>query len=158
MRSHELTRTTRPQRLTATAPVGSLFKRPLARMRQPRRRYEASDPLYLTQIRQLPCLCCGLEPCGEAAHVRLQSAAHGKRGGMAKKPADAWAAPLCGACHRESADALHRIGELTFWHRLGLQPLLICTTLHAARGDVPRMRAIVFHFIAERQKWPMPKS
>lgn len=141
----------RPRRLTAPAPIGSLFKRPLARVRQPKRRYEASDPIYLALIRQLPCLCCGLDPCGEAAHVRLQSAAHGKRGGMARKPADAWAAPLCGSCHREAPDALHRVGELTFWYRLGLQPLLICTALYQARGDVPRMRAIVVQAIAERE-------
>ena len=91
-----------------------------------------------------------MEPCGEAAHVRLTSAAFHKRGGMGKKPSDRWAAPLCGSCHREDRNALHRVGEYLFWLDLGINPLLICTRLYAARGDLVRMRAIILVAIAER--------
>lgn len=138
-----------PQRITPLAKPGELLKRFTVVVPPPSAPAQA-EPQYLAMIRQLPCLKCGLEPAGEAAHVRMQSAAHGKRGGMGRKPEDKWAIPLCGGCHREDKGALHRIGELSFFHLLGTHPLLVCEKLYAAKGDVVRMRAIVLTAIAER--------
>jgi hypothetical protein len=91
-----------------------------------------------------------MEPCGEAAHVRQNSAAFNKRGGMGKRPADKWALPLCPDCHTRDRDSQHKIGELQFWHDAGLSPLLVCERLYAARGDVVRMRAVVVAAIGEK--------
>jgi hypothetical protein len=99
-----------------------------------------NDPLYLEIVRELPCLKCTMEPCREAAHVRRQSAAHGKRGGMQKKPADKWALPLCNEHHLEQ----HQVGELKFWYDLNIDPLFVCQRLYAARRDLVKMRSIVF--------------
>jgi hypothetical protein len=98
------------------------------------------DPVYLGMIRQLPCIKCTMEPCGFAMHVRQQSAAHGKRGGMQKKPADRWTLPGCFEHHNEQ----HKIGELQFYYDIGISAPHVCTRLYAARGDLVKMRSIVF--------------
>ena len=145
----------RPQRLSPPSSPGALFKRATAPLRRKKLREIAErDAVYLGLIRQCPCLKCGLDPCYEASHCRLQSAAHGKRGGIAKTPADRWALPLCGSCHRTDKDALHQIGEGLFWHIAGLDPLFIAERLYAARGDVVAMRAVVFAAIASRRADP----
>jgi hypothetical protein len=59
---------------------------------------------------------------------------------MGAKPHDKWALPLCRDCHREQ----HRIGERAFWSIVGINPLLLAERLYAARGDLARMRDIVF--------------
>lgn len=142
-----------PQRLTPPAAPGALLKRAFGLAQRIKLRDTADrDPVYLGLVRQMPCLKCGMEPpplC-EAAHVRMQSAAHGKRGGIGKKPADRWALPLCAACHRIDKDSQHAVGENLFWHILGINPLLTCARLYAARGDLLRMRAVVLRAIAER--------
>ena len=147
----QTTTTTKPQRLSKPAAPGSLLKRAFGFATRIRLR-DTSDrnPVYLALVRQCPCLRCGLDGFSEAAHVRMQSAAHGKRGGMAKKPGDSWALPLCAACHREDKDSQHHVGEIEFWSRVGVNPLLVCTKLYAARSDVVKMRAIIFKAIAER--------
>jgi hypothetical protein len=143
-----------PQRLTRHAAPGALLKRTpdeIQHTKQPKPDTKR-DEAYLTLVRQCPCVKCGMEPPpnNEAAHVRMQSAAHGKRGGMRMKPADCWALPLCPACHRTDKDAQHQIGEQLFWHIVGINPLLLCERLYAARGDFVRMRATVIQAIAER--------
>lgn len=141
-----------PQQIAPRAPIGSLLKQPrAARAKRTGRAVRTQDADYLAAIRQLPCCKCGMEPCGEAAHVRMNSAAHGKRGSMAAKPDDKWCAPLCGGCHRLDADSQHHIGEGQFWCTLDLNPLLICEALYAASPDVVKMRAIVLSFIAGRE-------
>ena len=110
------------------------------------------DPVYLALIRQLPCLKCGVDCTNEAAHVRMQSGAFGKHGGMSTKPADRWAIPLCTGCHRNDPDSQHRLGEREFWGRLGINPLLVCQRLYAQRGDLAAMRAILINAIVERNK------
>jgi hypothetical protein len=138
---------TRPQRISPIAPPGTLQKRLIGlNVRARLKEIADSDPVYLSQIRQLPCLYCSLEPCGQAAHVRRQSGVHNKRGGMGKKPADRWALSLCFEHHMLQ----HRLGELQFWYALGIDPLLLCERLHAKRGDLSAMRAIVLLAIAER--------
>jgi hypothetical protein len=139
----------RPQTLGVPTPPGSLLKR-LHGIRRIRAIESERDEAYLRQVRELPCLKCGMEPCGEASHTRLQSAAHGTKGGLRKLPADKWALPLDGACHRTDRDALHQIGEDLFWHILGINPLLVCEQLYAQRGDLVAMRAVVLRAIAER--------
>lgn len=138
---------THPQRLATSAPPGSLLKRLFALARREGTVYTQSDPAYLVLIRQLPCLHCTLEPCGQACHIRRQSGVHNKRGGIGKKPADRWAAPLCFEHHMLQ----HRVGELQFWHDLGIDPLLVCERLYAKRGDLVAMRAVIFNAIAERE-------
>lgn len=101
-------------------------------------------------VRQLPCLHCGMEPCGEAAHVRMASAAFGKASGMNKTPDDKWALPLCGPDHRVAKHAQHNHGEADFWAGLGINAPLACTRIHAVRGDLVAMRAVVLVVISER--------
>lgn len=144
--------TDHPQRLTPTAAPGVLSKRLHALSTRIRLRDTTErDPVYLALVRQCQCVACGLDKADEAAHLRMSSAAHGKRGAMAKKPADRWAAPLCAQCHREGPDAQHKIGEQEFWHRAGINPLLFCVRLYAAKGSLDRMRAVTANAIAEAE-------
>src|SRR5581483_8196424 len=101
----------RPRRISPPAPVGSMLKNPAAAVaRKPRREERDNDPQYLDEVRSLPCVYCGVEPC-EAAHVRLASAGFGKSPGLRKKPADRWALPLCSLDHRNAKHAQHNQGE-----------------------------------------------
>jgi hypothetical protein len=109
------------------------------------------DPVYLSLIRQCPCLCCMMDPAGVATHVRYQSAAHGKREGMSRKPNDKFAVPLCPSCHTDGLKAQHKIGERAFWSGVGIDPLLVCNMLYPKRGDIVAMRAVVYLAIAERE-------
>lgn len=140
----------RPQRLTRPAPAGSLLKRATAPTATARTSHHG-EPDYLTLVRSLPCLSCGMEPC-EAAHVRFASAAFGKASGLQKKPEDKWALSLCASCHRLARDAQHNRNEQEFWNSLGVNPLVTCEKLYAQRGDLVAMRAVVFVAIAERSK------
>jgi hypothetical protein len=142
----------KPQRLALTSPPGSRLKRPLEVGRRLRVHEEAErDPVYLALVRECPCLHCGIDPCHEAAHVRMASGAHGKASGMGKTPPDRWALSLCGDCHREHRNAQHKLMERAFWTFLGIDPILLCERLYAARGDLVRMRAVVMVAIAERE-------
>lgn len=138
----------RPRRLTPPSAPGELLKQLFV----PPRRREPSpdqDAGYLNNVRQCPCLHCGMEP-SEAAHVRMSSAAYGKTSGLQKKPADSWALPLCSEHHRLAKNAQHNQGEAQFWHALGINPLLTCQQLHAQRGDMVAMRAVIFSTTATR--------
>jgi hypothetical protein len=140
-----------PRRLTPPAPYGALLKGQVAPPRPPRAEPD-EDPEYLALVRQLPCLYCGVEPCGEAAHVRFASAAFGKSSGMGKKPADRWALSLCRDDHLNARHAQHRQNEEAFWLALGINPLLVCEKLYKQRGDLVAMRAVVIAAIANRGK------
>jgi hypothetical protein len=141
--------TNHPRRITPPAPPGSLLKRPMENAQRLKlREVTGKDQSYLDMVKECPCLSCGLDPCGEAAHLRMQSGAHGKHGGMQIKPADRWALPLCPQDHAEQ----HKIGEREFWGKLGINPHLVCQKLYVKRGDIPAMRAVVFAAMAERQK------
>jgi hypothetical protein len=139
-----------PQQVSAPAAPGSLLKtqRKQIRLRGAQRKAAAGiNPSYLALIRRCPCLCCGMDPCEEAAHLRMQSGKHGKHGGMGKKPADRWALPLCHSCHMDQ----HKEGEREFWYgRLGVDPHLVANLVYAGNGDIERMRAIVLASIAAR--------
>lgn len=142
---------TMPQRLSPRAFPGSLLKH--ARRQKGRERLipTPADDDHAKAIRELPCLKCGLDPCGECAHVRMNSAALGKQQALGKRPTSEWTVPLCRACHQGDSDSQHKIGEQEFWHRLGINPLLAAQRLHAVSPDVARMRAVAFVIIGERR-------
>lgn len=144
----------RPQRIFTPSPPGTLLKRAGAADVPQRLRNEKApeDADYLKLIRQLPCLKCGVEPCGEAAHVRFASAAFGKASGLGKKPDDKWVLPCCGSDHRLARDAQHNRNEQAFWNDIGINPLIACQRLYAGRGDLVRMRSIAHLIIAERRR------
>ena len=81
---------------------------------------------HLAFVRQLPCVACGKAAPSEAAHVRT-----GTDSGVGVKPGDRYAVPLCNACHAKQ----HRVGELTFWSRLRIDPLNVALRLWAVSGD-----------------------
>lgn len=143
----------RPRRISPPAPIGSRLKRTtfLPQRRAPKAEH-TEDPAYLALVRQCPCLYCGLDPCGEAAHVRLASAAFGKASGLGKKPADKWALPLCREDHLNARHAQHKQNEEAFWLALGINPLIVCEQLYRQRGDLVAMRAVAFHAIMNRDK------
>jgi hypothetical protein len=137
-----------PRRLSPPAKPGELLKRPAAPERISPEKGKSPD--YLALVRLLPCLYCGQEPAGEAAHVRLASAAFGKSSGLGKKPDDCWALPLCASDHRNARHAQHNRNESEFWQSLGINPLLAASQLWEARGDFTRMVSIVHVVIASR--------
>lgn len=95
----------------------------ILRQRQPRQK----DARYLDQIRAMPCCICGDNTSTEAAHIRTGAPEYGKSyTGMAEKPSDKWALPLCNRHHREQ----HETGdELKFWDFHGINPFLLAITL-----------------------------
>jgi hypothetical protein len=140
-----------PRRLTPPDPPGSRLKnfQPKPKIIWPER---DNDPAYLEKIRACPCLHCGTDPCGEAAHLRMASAAHGKSSGLGKKPADRWALPLDPSCHRINRDAQHNRSEREFWAMLGIDAPQTAVRLYAQRHDLVAMRAVVMVAIADRTK------
>lgn len=56
----------------------------------------------------------------------------GTDGGIGMKPSDRYSVPGDHACHMEQ----HRIGEVTFWGRLGIDPLNVSLRLWTISGDV----------------------
>lgn len=91
------------------------------RQRGPRER----DNKHLDYIRSLPCCICGGIDT-EAAHIRTGAPEHGKPStGMAEKPSDKWAVPLCNRHHREQ----HSMKELEFWKCHGINPFILAMTL-----------------------------
>ena len=136
-----------PRRIAAASPPGSLLKHVSTRMHAEESAGRDAD--YLAQVRQLPCLKCGMEP-SEAAHIRMASAAYGKSSGFGKKPHDAWALPLCSHCHRLARDAQHNRSDFEVWYAVGINPLLTAQKLYAKRGDHVAMYAVIFIAISER--------
>jgi hypothetical protein len=127
------------QRLNNIAKPGSLFK-----VAKPRKKLDLGRSLrkrdddYLARIRECPCLKCGKEPSGEAAHVRMTL--DGKpMAGMSSKPDDKWTLPLCHTCHMDQ----HSVGELTFWHEVGIDPIKACLKLQTAPGAEMRRACLV---------------
>lgn len=83
---------------------------------------------HLAFVRKLSCVACGR--AGETiqpAHVRT-----GTDGGMGLKPSDRHVVPLCALCHARQ----HRVGELTFWSALRIEPLDLALRLWTATGSL----------------------
>ena len=90
---------------------------------------------HLAFVRQLPCVACGKAGPSEAAHVRT-----GANGGVAVKPADRYAVPLCTTCHAKQ----HRMGELSFWSALRIDPLNVSLRLWTISADLKAGERMVF--------------
>ena len=92
------------------------------RQREPRVR----DEKHLDYIRSLPCCICGEDTTVEAAHIRTGSIVDGKpHTGMAEKPDDKWALPVCNRHHTEQ----HTMNEMLFWAKYGINPFVLAMTL-----------------------------
>jgi hypothetical protein len=102
-------------------------------------------PQHRAYIALLPCLSCGLEGRSICAHVRV-----GTDGGSGLKPSDRYGVPLCDFTRAEGLegerchDRQHRIGELTFWGELGLDPLDYALKFWTQTGDLEAGRRLVF--------------
>jgi hypothetical protein len=141
----------RPQRISRPEPPGSLLKRiTVAAQRRDLAEPKGGDPAYLAEVRQLPCLYCGVEPSGEAAHVKYSCAAFGMKNMLGKRVSDDRALPLCRDDHLNAKHAQHRGGEEAFWAALGINPYRVTTQLYAQRGDLVAMRTVILVAISER--------
>ena len=90
---------------------------------------------HLAFVRQLSCVACGRAAPSDAAHVRT-----GTDGGTGMKPGDRYAIPLCAACHAKQ----HRVGELTFWSTLRIDPVNVALRLWTISADVEAGERTVF--------------
>src|SRR5215469_5743683 len=90
---------------------------------------------HLAFVRQLPCVACGKAAPSEAAHVRT-----GTDGAVGVKPGDRYAVPLCTACHARQ----HRIGELSFWSALRMDPLNVALRLWTVSSDLAAGERTIF--------------
>ena len=64
----------------------------------------------------------------------------GTDGGVGVKPGDRYAVPLCAACHAKQ----HRIGELTFWSALRIDPVNVALRLWTVSADLKAGERTVF--------------
>ena len=104
-----------------------------------KKRPRKPDNAHLEFIRTLPCLITGKRPV-EAAHVRYDDAAYGKRCvGVAEKPDDRWTVPLCPEKHREQ----HGMNEREFWAKHGIDPLKVAISLYFVTGDSEQAELIL---------------
>ena len=127
-------------RLTAPDKPGTLLKKPpsFERRKDLGRNPRERDEEHLAAVRLCMCLKCGKDPAGEAAHIRMASAAHGKKeAGIGAKPGDRWVVPLCHADHME----LHDMGERAFFEAIGISPLSTAGLLYHVSPNVSAMRA-----------------
>jgi hypothetical protein len=90
---------------------------------------------HLVFVRQLPCVTCGKAAPSDAAHVPT-----GTDGGVGRKLGDRYAVPLCTICHAKQ----HRVGELTFWSALRIDPLNVALRFWTVSSDVEAGERIVF--------------
>lgn len=145
-----------PKRLSPPAPYGALLKGasdlPQRRALKAETKGGDQEPDYRALIQRLPCLSCGVEPCGECAHVRFASGAFGKASGLGKKPDWKWCLPLCRDDHLNAKDAQHKQNERAFWEGLGIEPLPLCVALWSKRFDFVAMLYTVQVAIAERDR------
>lgn len=91
---------------------------------------------HLAFVRSLPCLACGASAPSQAAHVRSSG-----DGGVGTKPADKFSLPLCPRCH---LDDQHRIGELAFYGRLGIDPVDTALRLWTVSGNAEAGERLIF--------------
>ena len=99
---------------------------------------------HLAFVRQLSCVACGKAAPSEAAHVRA-----GTDTGVGLKPGDRYAVPLCSACHAKQ----HRIGELTFWSALRIDPLNVAWRLWTVSSDTAAGERTVFRARQQIDLW-----
>ena len=107
---------------------------PCHRARQPKTNLR-SRVAHLGFVRQLSCVACGKAAPSDAAHVRT-----GTDGGVGREPGDRYAVPLCTTCHAKQ----HRIGELTFWSALRIDPVNVALRLWTISADLEAGERTVF--------------
>jgi hypothetical protein len=88
-------------------------RKPQCSATSPTRKGPPRDKAYLTWIREMPCIACGVEGRSEAAHT-------GTDGGMSQKASDYSCVPLCADCHTRAPGAYHRAGKGNFEQQHGL--------------------------------------
>ncbi len=105
------------------------------------RRPRHHESRHLDFLRQLPCCICKDNTSTEAAHIRFADSRIGKPiTGIATKPHDYFALPLCGKHHREQ----HKFGdERKFWQIYGLDPILLALAIYAVTGDAGEAERII---------------
>lgn len=132
----------RAYRCGPVAAPGSLLKRPRPARAKPLqlgRKPREHDTAHLEALRQCPCVACALDSGCEAAHIRMSRP--GKpNAGMAARPDDRHAVPLCSGCHREQ----HQGAEADFWERVGMDPLKVAEALYRMTPNVDAMRCTAF--------------
>ena len=129
------------QRIARVVAFGSLIKGsapPKRKRLDMGRTPRAEDSKHLAAIRQCPCIVCGRDPAGEAAHIRM-TAPDKPNPGMGAKPDDQFSVPLCHACHMKQ----HTMGELQFWLKAGINALRMAGRLWGLSPNVEKMRAMV---------------
>lgn len=144
-----------PQRIGHFSPPGSLLKsagRREAAPAQDAKEIHTSDAEYLKLVRQLPCLKCGHQPCGEAAHVKFSSAAFGMKNQIGKRVDDSRALPLCRDDHQNAKDAQHRQNEEAFWADIDIVPYQVTRALYAAAPDLVAMENVIRFAISQRRR------
>jgi len=99
---------------------------------------------HLAFVRQLSCVACGKAAPSEAAHVRT-----GTDSGVGIKPGDRYAVPLCSGCHARQ----HRIGELSFWSALRIDPLNVALRLWTVSSDMVAGERTVFRARQQIDLW-----
>ena len=143
-----------PKRLSPSAPYGALLKR--ASDQPQRHAMKAYHPEggadYLALVRRLPCLYCGVEPCGEAAHVKFACASFGMSNMLGKRVDDSRALPLCRDDHQNARHAQHKGNERAFWEALGVNAYPVTQRLYERRFDFVAMYYVIVEAIAERSK------
>jgi len=116
-----------------TRPMPRIAKNLPAPVKQ---RRDGMSSKHLAMIRQLPCVVSDVVGHTEAHHL-LRSGEHG----MGRKSSDQWAVPLSAEMHL----SLHRRGDEDAWFsERGIDGRALARALWAARGDLDRMRAVVF--------------
>lgn len=89
------------------------------------------DPDHLEFVGGLPCLITGRKAV-EVAHVSMTSKIWGKADkGVGKKSDDRWVVPLSKPLHEEQ----HEMGEIRFWKKYGIDPLVVANRLWQCSGD-----------------------
>jgi hypothetical protein len=104
---------------------------------------------HLAFVRQLPCVACGKAAPSEAAHVRTGTDSTGTDSGVGIKPGDRYAVPLCSVCHARQ----HRVGELTFWSALRIDPLNVALRLWTVSSDMVAGERTVFRARQQIHLW-----
>jgi hypothetical protein len=96
---------------------------------------------HLAYLRSLPCAVCG-RAGSQAAHVRYSDPRAGKPiTGIGVRPNDAFAVPLCPACHADQ----HKHGERSWWGQKNIDPIFIALALWQASGDREASEQILRH-------------
>lgn len=90
---------------------------------------------HLSFVREIGiCLACGAERHCQAMHIRNRT-----DGGVGLRPSDRFSVPGCSECHARQ----HRDGEITFWGRVGIDPINVACRLWTVSGDVEQGRRAV---------------